>query len=57
MAFQIRRLFLGFAGFPWADGGLIDADPTFLYNYVGEVPVVFISILYTWLQVAMNLFY
>ena len=57
MAFQIRRLFLGFAGFPWADGGLIDADPTFLYNYVGEVPAVFISTLYTWLQVAMNLFY
>ena len=33
-------VFLGSTGFPWAYGRLIDADPTFLYNYVGEVPVV-----------------
>ena len=34
-----RRSF-GFYRFPLGLVRLIDADPTFLYNYVGEVPVV-----------------
>ena len=56
LAFQITRsLFSGFYRFPLGLWRLIDADPTFLYNYVGEVPVA--ASPHPLLQVAMNLFY